>query len=68
MEMIKRFTVDCWECEGHGKYTIGHPNDPSSQENDCLSCHGTGRVVVEDYYNDLAELLEDYPSAKEYEE
>ena len=68
MEMVKKFIVDCWKCEGHGKYTIGHPNDPSSQENDCLSCHDTGRVIIKDYYNDLAELLEDYPSAKEYEE
>jgi hypothetical protein len=66
--MVNRFTVDCWECEGHGKYTTGNPNDPSSQESDCSYCHATGRVVVEDYYDDLDELLEDYPSAKEYKE
>ena len=63
-----RFTVDCWECDGNGKQSYDHPNDPSASFFDCPTCQSEGRVVLDDPYEDWKDLIADYPTAKEYQE
>ena len=58
-------TITCPNCDGAG--SISPTSDLSSSvEHECCACEGRGRTLVSEaaeFYENTADLLEDYPNA-----
>jgi DnaJ-class molecular chaperone len=57
-------TITCPNCDGAGSYAM--TADPYAVEHECCACEGRGRTLISEaaeFYENTADLLEDYPDA-----